>query len=484
MSRSHLAARNVIVTLVTQLLMWSLSFSVTLFVPGYLKDTGLGTTTLAASFAALFAILVSLGTSQVLVKEIARDRTRVSELLSASLVMRTVLGAGAVLMGWFVSYLFKYSHSLQILIALALCVVMISMLADSFSSVLVGLEEFPKQNVCALTERVINGVVTIGLVLFRQPLWMFIAVGLLSNTVLLVAYGFMLRRHLIKMSRPLWSTMRTLCRAGMPFLMVGVFTAIYGQCDPLILAKISGIAAVGWYGLVKRLGGTTMIIPVALTTTTLPTLSRMYVEDQRAFCKAIQRLFNLMIICVIPVAAVLILAPGQILTLLHYPASYRHSIPVFMMMGSTIILWYLSQAVGTALIACDRQTVFGRITGAAAIASVPLCAIGVFMTQHAMANGAIGAMLSDALIEFFMVIAYVRALPEGIFEWRLFTVLGRTALAALPFALSLYAMHSGRDVLFPLTGLLFYAVACFWLRCFSPQDLNALRQTFRRFSRA
>ncbi|MCW3053861.1 MAG: Polysaccharide biosynthesis protein [Chthonomonadales bacterium] len=484
MSRSHRAARNVIVTLVTQLLMWSLSFSVTLFVPGYLKDTGLGTLTLVGSFAALFAILVTLGTSQVVVKEIARDHSRLSELIWASLMMRTVLGLGAILIGWLVSFLLGYSHELQRLIVIALCVMVLGGVAEVLSNALGGLEEFPKQNACSLAERVIAGVVTIGLVVFHQPLWKFVAVGLVSNSVLLISNLYMLRGHLTRISLPQWSTIRTLSRSGVPFLMVGVFGAIYGQCDPLILAKISGVAAIGWYGLAKRLGGTTMVIPTALTVTTLPTLSRMYKEDQDSFRKAIRRLFNLMVICVIPIAAVLILAPGQILSFLHYPASYRHSIPVFMLMGSALILWFLSQAVGTALIASDRQAVFSRITGIAAVAAIPLCTLCIFVTERTMANGAVGAMFADASLELFIVIAYMRALPEGIFEWRLFSLMGRTAIAALPFALSLYLMRSGRDVLLPLAGLVLYAVACFWLRCLTPQDLNAVRQSLSRFSRA
>ena len=41
-------------------------------------------------------------------------------------------------------------------------------------------------------------------------------------------------------------------------------------------------------------------------------------------------------------------------------------------------------------------------------------------------------MLSDALLELFMVIAYIRALPKNVFEWNLFFVFGRAAVAALP----------------------------------------------------
>ena len=78
----------------------------------------------------------------------------------------------------------------------------------------------------------------------------------------------------------------------------------------------------------------------------LPTLSRVYREDRAAFDTAVRRLFNLLLICVVPFAAILILAPGQILALLHYPPAFRHGIPVLMLMGGAVVLWYLSNAAG------------------------------------------------------------------------------------------------------------------------------------------
>jgi len=484
MSRSHLVARNVIVTLVTQLFMWGLTFGVTLYLPRYLKDTGLGTMTLVGSYAMIFSVFVSLGTSTALIKEIARDRTRTGELVSTALLMRLGLGLVAIAAGWLGTRLLGYSASLQFFAVIALVVMIVSQLGDVLSSALAGLEEFPRQNASLLVERALTSCLLIGLVIFHRPLWMFIGGSLLGSAVSICVSIYMLRERIAGAPRIRWSTVQSLARAGVPFLMVGIFGATYGYSDALLLSKFSGVAAIGWYSLAKRLGGTTMVIPVALTSTMLPTLTRMFHEDRAAFGRASQRLLNMMTICVTPFAAVLILAPGKILTLLHYPASYRNSIPVLMFMGSAVILWYLSQAVGTILIASEKQAVFSKITGIAALVSIPLCTTCILITQRLMTNGAIGAMISDALLELFMVIAYIRVLPGGIFEWRGVALLGRTTVAALPFAFSLYAMGGPHDLFWPLMGLLLYPFLCGLLRCFCRDDLQMLRQVTRKFSRA
>lgn len=480
MSRSSLVARNVVATLFTQLVSWGMTFAVTLYIPRYLGDTGLGSLTLAGSFAAIFSLVISLGTSTVLIKQISRDRARTGELVLAALFVRIPLAFFAVAIGCLATMIFQYHHSLQVLIWIALVAMAFSQFNDVFSSALRGLEELPRQNAAALAEKIVSSALMILLVVYRQPLWSFVAIGFISTAISLVINLTALLPYLHGGKRPNWMEMRALVSAGTPFLTIAVFIAIYGQSDAILLSKISSVAAIGWYGLAKRLGGTTMMIPSALTSAMLPTLSRVYHEDQEAFAGAVRRLFNFMLICVVPFAAILIVAPGQIITLLHYPASFRHCIPVLILMGGAIILWFLSMAAATALIACDRQAAMSRITGISALISVPLCAFLIWLTQHNFTNGAIGAMLSDVLLEAFMVAAYVRVLPEGLFNWGNFSVLGRATIAALPIVGFFYLVRDNHTLLLVVPGVLLYIPLCWLLRCLHPQDIAMLRQVWKK----
>src|SRR5262245_26783449 len=92
MNGSRLVVRNVVVTLGTQLVTWALSFLVTLYLPPYAGDAGLGKLAFAASFVAIFAAVAPIGTSIVLMKEIARERGRAGELLAAAICLRVPVG--------------------------------------------------------------------------------------------------------------------------------------------------------------------------------------------------------------------------------------------------------------------------------------------------------------------------------------------------------------------------------------------------------
>ena len=67
MSRSRRLVRNILVSLGTQLISWSLTFAVLLYLPRYVGDAGLGKLSFAAAFVSVFGVLVPLGTSQVLI---------------------------------------------------------------------------------------------------------------------------------------------------------------------------------------------------------------------------------------------------------------------------------------------------------------------------------------------------------------------------------------------------------------------------------
>lgn len=489
MSRTRLVARNFGATLASQLISWGLTFVVTIYLPRYVGAKGLGALTLASSFGAIFGLFVSLGTSTVLIRDIARDHSRVGELVTAALVKRIPLGLLAVALGLAAAACLHYSRYIDVLIGVYLGLMVWGSLTDVFGSAVRGLEEIPRQNAAAVIEKVIYAGAIILLCLHKAPLWALALIGGFTSFISLSVNLYTVWPYLRPIQWPKWATMKSLAIAGLPFITTGIFVAIYGQSDALLLSKLSSLAAIGWYGLGKRLVGTTLMIPTALTSAMLPTLSRTYSEDIAAFQRAVSLLLRFMLICVIPLASVLVLAPGQILVILHYPPTFRPTIPVFVLLGFGVILWFLSVAAANVLIACDQAGVMSRVTGIAAVMSVPVCAASIYLTQRYLANGAVGAALSDVLIEAYMVYAYLRAVarrlsdeacPYPAFGLQDISVLVRAAVAALPMIGLLYFVHDKHSLYLAVPGILLYLPLCWLFRCLHPQDMRMVQQAFTR----
>ena len=484
-SGSHRVVRNVAVTLATQLLSWALTFTVTLSLPHYVGDAGLGKMAFAASLAALFGTVVPLGTSTVLVREIARDRSRTGELLLAAVLVRIPLGLlmTGLLIGT-ISVLHAvspahYSTLTRTLVVIASLGTVIYALNDALSSALQGQENLTRQNIAVLSEKFLSSSLLILLILLRQPIWMLASVGLFTTLVALGINFSAFRPLLPTLRRPSLETIRTLVLAGLPFFALGVFRMIYNQVDVPILGFFTDDRTVGWYNIAIRLLGSTLFIPVALATALLPSLTRMHAEAPDRFIGALRRAMTLVILCAVPIAAPLIVLPRKILLgFLHYPAAFAHSAPILAIYGVGVLLWYMSQITGTGLVVLDRQREMCRISMIALVLTVGGCLALIPLANHLWHNGGIGAALTDVWVEVYMNVAFLLALPRGTFEAATGLLFLRSVVAAAPMAVLMLLLHGVYQWLGAAAGVAIYGALCYMLGCLSRQDIQTLRQAF------
>ena len=484
MTRSNFLARNVLVSVANQLVTWVLSFWVTVMMPQHLGADGFGEFSLAFAVAGLCSMTITLGTSTVIIREVARDHARAASLLPTALALRIPLTLVAVAVAGGASSAMHYAHSVIVLIVLAEVGMGLASLNDAFCSVLQGMEQIPKQNVLIFFERLIYSSGTIVLLLMRAPIWTLVAITLVSNLCELIVASAIIRPHVRRLEIPTIRSMGALLRDGLPFATTSLFSSLYSQCDPPILKKYSAMSVVGWYSLGRRLLGAVLFLPVALTSALLPTLARLSREDPDAYASLIRRMIDLVLIAVVPFAALLIFGSRQILAMLHYPPDFAGSIPVLAIFGAGFVAWYLSQVVGTGLVASDKQKELSRITGIAALGSLPLCIAMVVVWQARFHNGAVGAALSDVVVEVGLLVCYLHASRQRLMGLGSLATFGKALIAGVPLIAALYATRSGAGtgtvVISCAAGALAYVPLCLLLRCIQPADMKLLRAAVER----
>ena len=469
--------RNVLVTLATQLVSWALTFAVTLFLPRYVGDTGLGNLALADSLVVVFGVVVPLGTSTVLVREIARDRSRTGSLLAATLLLRFPLGLlmGGLAVG--LTALLHYSPLVRLLVTLAAAGMVVAMLNDALASALQGQENMARQSAATLINKFLFAGLTILLIFGHAPLWALASVTLLTGAVSLAVNASAFRSLLPGLRLPSVGEFRTLVIAGLPFMGWTVFQTLYSRTDPIILRVVADAATVGWYAAASRLVGTSLFLPAAITTALLPALSRLHGTDPAGFRQLARRMLGIVMLCGIPVALVLMLVPDRLIALLHYPQSFQNSVPVLRIGGLAVLLYYAAMVLGTAVVASDGQNKMVRASLIATVVSIPACFAGAYFGAIFWKNGATGAIASDAAVEAYLVFSYLRMLPAQTLIGENLIFLGRCAAAALPMAAFLELMSRSRAgvwILGPCVAI--YAVMCLILRCISAQDILMVRQ--------
>ncbi|MBV9852392.1 MAG: flippase [Armatimonadetes bacterium] len=478
----HRVARNLLATLATQLISWALTFAVMLYLPRYVGDAGLGQLTFAASLAGFFGVLVPLGTSTVLVKEIARDRGRTGELLTAALLLRVPLGLAMTGLAIAAVGALGYSGLIRTLVTVAALGMVVGALNDALASALQGQENLPRQSAAVLVEKFLSSGLTVALVLHKAPLWTLAAVGLFTGAASLLVNLTAFRALLPTLRWPDWTTVRYVAVAGLPFMGWTVFRTLYGQTDPIVLKLLTNDATVGWYSAAFRLVGTTMFLPTAITTALLPTLSRLHQESEEDFARLARRTLAFVMLCGVPVSFVLLAMPERLIALMHYPARFAHSVPVLRVGGLGVLLWFAAAVLGTLVIARDAQGRMFRASVWATLLGVPACFLGTWLGSRLWGNGAVGAIASDVALEAFLLGAYWRMLPRGLLGRESLSLMGRCVAASLPMAgflmLVAHYLPVGAWVAVPCT--LIYMLMCWGLRCLGPQDMALARSVLVR----
>lgn len=485
MSKTPQIVRGVVTTFATQIISWVLTFAVMLYLPRYVGAAGLGKLAFATSFVAIFGVIVPLGTSNVLVRDIARDRSRTAELLLAALILRIPIALAMTVAAIVAVRLLGYPGITCSLVALMALGMIAGTVSDALASALKGQEKLPRQNFAVLVEKLLSCGVTIGLVFFRAPLWMFATTGGLASLASLVINLTAFLPLIPALRWPAKATVRYVAVAGMPFVGWILFLALYGKTDPIILSFLTNDQTVGWYAAAFRLIGTTLILPGALTTALFPTLARLYKEDLEGFQKLARRTLSLVLLCGAPIAMLCICQPDRLIALMHYPKEFAGSIPVLRIGGLGVFLYFAACVLGTTVITSDRQSQMLRASVGATLLGIPACFLGSYVTHHLWQNGAVGAITSDVLLEVYLIHTYLRMVPANTFNMESLSFIIRCLVASLPVAAVLaVTAHSPLGIWIMVPCIPLYIAMCWMLGCLDPQYLVIVRNFLKRPAKA
>ncbi|MES2461273.1 MAG: flippase [Armatimonadota bacterium] len=488
MSNARLVSRNFAASFITQLISWGLTFMVTLYLPSYAGARGMGSLAVAGAFVAIFGVLASLGTSSVLIKEIARDRTRAGELLCSALFIRIPLSLLLGVVAYIIACILDYSSEMRLYILVALLGMLFAAINDALGAVLQGMENLTRQGLGVLADKLLLSALIIVLIKLKQPLWTIAAVGIVTACVSITVNLYSLRSILPTLAKwPGLAQVRYLVTAGVAFIGISIFTTLYGQADPLILSALTNEQTVGWYAVAARLVGTTLFVPAAVNAALLPTLARLYTDNRAQFKTIAQQMLTVIMLVGMPVAVLLIVVPHRLLELLHYPSEFAGAIPVLRIGGVSAFLYYMTVIFGSVVIASDRQARMLVVFAKSCLVGIPLCFLLTHIGHRYFHNGALGAMLGDVLVELYLVFAFINVVKEYISIRSTLLTFVKLVVAAIPLALLLLFATSTRNLAGPLgvlwaliPGLVLYLAGCFWLRCFDPAFFRIYRTMLQR----
>lgn len=359
----------------------------------------------AVSFATIFGILVDLGFSPVLIREISRHRDQAQQILSN--VLRIKLGFAAITalgVAVTVHYL-GYPLVTQELIWMALIV----MVAESFSLTLYGtlrgFQNLQYEAVGSILYQVIAMAVGfIGLQLTDNVLVLGVAVVIGALTNLGFAF-YNVKRRLGLAFRPRLEelSVRTLIKTSIPFFIAGVFTKVYAYIDIVLLSLIKGDVYVGWYSVAYKLTYALQFLPIAFSNAVYPVFSQHFIDSQEQLTHTLYRSLKYVLLISLPVAiGAAVLAHPIVHTL--WP-SFVDAVPALRIGVIGLVFVFANFILSSFLNACNRQKTntinIGLTMGVNVVLNI------ILIPAYAHIGAAVSAA-SSALFLFVINIYWVR----------------------------------------------------------------------------
>jgi len=349
-----------------------LGLLVVAWVARYLGPAQYGELAYVLAYMAFFTVLASLSLDGFVLRDVSRDSSVAGEVLGTALYLRLAIGllcwllavAGMVwLKGW---------QDRSVWIAALVGSMLVFNAIDSIDLWFQSQSQSRRTVIVKLVAMLLTSAVKVLLVLQQAPLVAFAAVTLLDG--LISTIGLMLAYRRFPCAQA-WqfktARARQLLDQSWPLIISGLSVTFYTRVDQLLINRMLGEHALGIYTAVMPFTSSWMFIPIIITTSFAPILSRMRVDSMPAYQLKLAQLLRLSALIALSIALCLYVFSGLI-TQVFLGAEYRDSASVLGILGFSNIFVFIGICQGIWVINEGWRWIVISSTIAAAICSFAL----------------------------------------------------------------------------------------------------------------
>ncbi|HEU5011278.1 MAG TPA: flippase [Roseiflexaceae bacterium] len=485
----HTILKNIGALLGSQLITWGLTLTLTIFLPHYLGASGMGQIQFATAIWAMMSVLIAFGTDTLLIKEIARRPEQAAALLGQSMALRiAIFVVSCGLVGCYL-WFSQASTEVATLVFILGIAAIVGQLANVTDAALRGLELMQFTSLSSIVSKAVYAGCSIALLLLGYGIYAVAAMTIASNLVTLIIQMVVLKRRVgLDMTAHGANTIRAMLaimRAGMPYLLIGLMTSVYGQIDTFVIHDLVSPAELGWYSIAVQLYGTLLFIPVILATAVFPAMTRSYTNSSSEMPRIVSKTFDMMLLIAVPIGLGLLVVSDALIALIYGP-EFSQVGPVLGLMGIVLIFMFQNIVLGQSLISADRQNVWTVMTLIAIVCTVVLDLLLVPLFQQRYGNGAMGGSVSYIITEAGILIAAIACMPRGTLGWANVWTAARIIIAGLAMAGGCWLFRSMFIGVPVVVGAVIYCGLILLLRVIPAEDFQRIgafiqqaRTTFR-----
>jgi len=427
----------------------------------------LGKYAFAFSFTTIFSVLVDVGLSPVLTREIAKAREKAGNLLSNVLTVKLTLSVFTYVLIFVLINLLGYPELTKTLVYLTGLVMLLDTFSTTFWATLRGNQNLKYESIGIILFETL--VVLVGgtfLYLNLNVIWMVSAI-LLASTFNFVFSYVQMRVRLGIVPKIVWDKylVKGLIKISIPFALTGIFARLNTQIDTVFLSKLGCTsqdacdANVGIYSVATKITLALHFIPLAFTAALFPAMSEYFVNNKQKLARTFEKAMRYLMMIGMPIAAGVIVLADVIVPKVFGQEFTSSVLPLQILMASLVFI-FLTYPIGSFLNATSRQLRNAVHIGVAVVVNIIL---NLILIPKMTYSGAALASLASTLVILILGLYVVPQIIKLKNRWLIISFI-KTFLAASLMALVLSKLTNMLHfIILIIVGAVIYFITLFIL---------------------
>ena len=372
------------------------AFFWTILIAIYLGVSDYGVVSFAISFTGLLGIIMDLGMSTYITREIAKHRDMVQKYFNNIFLFKLLLAIVLFFISGSLLYILGYSQ-LTILITLIFTIEIIFMSMLSFlNGVFQALEKVKYQSIGGILN---SGLLLIGILITMGFNLGVIAIALAYTVAYSCYFSYMLINYMKKFGFPHFELdlpfIKKVLIESLPFGLTNFFYTIYFSIDIVMLSYLTGDYATGLYKSAYNIITVFTTFFVVYQAVVFPVMSKFFEESKDMIKVSYELSVKYLTLIIIPLSLGVFFYARPIVDLIYRNKYSLASSPVQILIW-TVLFLFVNGAASILLNAIDKEKTVTKIYIIAALFNV--CLNAALIPLYSYDGAAIATVLSEMLI--------------------------------------------------------------------------------------
>ncbi len=325
----------------------------------------------AISFATMFAVLMDLGLSPLLIREVAKEREDTNNWFSQIFTLKIIFSLLTAIIVLFLNQILFANDAVQLLIYLTLTISIIDSFTIFFYAFIRGRQSLKFESRGTIIFQMIVMILGLSLMRFTHQAWVFILV-LMTASLFNFFYSIIILSSKFQTKLKLYYSVdlvKKILFISLPFSLAAIFTKVYAYIDTFFLKIFLGDAAVGFYSVAYKITFALQFIPMAFVAALYPAFTNYFKNNKQALAETFARAWQYLVFISLPISIGIMALAEHIVGRL-YTDQYSFSIWPLQVLIASIPFLFSNFAFSSLLNATDRAQVNTRNIGIVMVVNI------------------------------------------------------------------------------------------------------------------